>query len=195
MDRERDLPLPKVIKPESNEMPGLVNVLVLTGGPAVGKNTIASQLAAMRERCAVIDVDNVRWMVLQPHHAPWEGEEGHFQQRLGVRNACSLTHNFIEAGFEVLILDVLIEETTSHYRKALAPYHPKIVLLHSTYEEAQRRAINRPPALTQQEFQMIHEQQKAFTAYDRKIDTTHMTADAVAHHLVELLNERGPRKI
>lgn len=55
-------------------------VLILTGPAGAGKNTVAHEFAKKREKCAVIDIDLVRWMVLQPHKAPWEGEEGMKQQ-------------------------------------------------------------------------------------------------------------------
>jgi chloramphenicol 3-O-phosphotransferase len=165
-----------------------LGVLLLTGGSAVGKNTIGETLARIRERCAVIDVDILRHMVLQPHHAPWEGDEGSFQQRLGVGNACMLARNFIEAGFDVLILDILTVATAGSYREELAPHRPYVVLLYSTYEEALRRARSRPPVLSQQEFKLVYEQQSVFSEYDLKIDTTNMTPRAVATVLGQLLN-------
>lgn len=73
-------------------------VLILTGPPAAGKNSTASIFAKELSRCAVIDVDVVRWMVVQPHKAPWDGDEGKAQQKLGVQNACALARNFIDAG-------------------------------------------------------------------------------------------------
>lgn len=50
--------------------------LVLTGGPAVGKSVTARALAGGRVRCAVVDVDDVRQLVISGAAAPWEGEEG-----------------------------------------------------------------------------------------------------------------------
>jgi hypothetical protein len=69
--------------------------LVLTGGPAAGKSTTAHALAARRTRCAVVDVDDVRQLVVSGAAAPWEGLEGREQQRLGVTNACGLARNFL----------------------------------------------------------------------------------------------------
>jgi len=58
--------------------------LLLTGGPAVGKSSTAGLLARSRPRAAVIDVDDVRQLVVSGGAAPWEGEEGRRQQHLGV---------------------------------------------------------------------------------------------------------------
>jgi DNA polymerase III delta prime subunit len=86
-----------------------MRVWILTGLPGVGKNTVASALARCRQRCAIVDVDLVRWMVVQPHHAPWEGSEGEAQQLLGVTNACMLARNFDAADYDVVLLMALLE--------------------------------------------------------------------------------------
>jgi|SRR5208282_1440436 len=98
-----------------------LKVLILTGPAGGGKNSVASIYANARERCAVIDVDLIRWMVLKPHVAPWGGEDGRGQHRLGVRNACMLARNFIEEGYEVVILDVLSDEIAQTNGLTLVP--------------------------------------------------------------------------
>jgi hypothetical protein len=50
--------------------------LVLTGGPAVGKSTTANLFARRRPRAAVVDVDDVRQLVVSGAAAPWDGAEG-----------------------------------------------------------------------------------------------------------------------
>jgi predicted kinase len=64
--------------------------LVLTGGPAAGKSTTARRLAQTRPRAALIDVDDIRQLIVSGAAAPWEGDEGRRQQHLGVENACGL---------------------------------------------------------------------------------------------------------
>ena len=46
-------------------------VLILTGGPAAGKTTCARELAVVRERCAVVDVDDIRQLIVAGHVPPW----------------------------------------------------------------------------------------------------------------------------
>ncbi|HEX5503368.1 MAG TPA: hypothetical protein VFW96_12155 [Thermomicrobiales bacterium] len=161
-------------------------VLILTGPPGAGKNTVAAVFAQQRGRCAVIDVDLVRWMVLQPHKAPWEGQEGRAQQRLGVQNACLLARNFLVHRFEVVIHDVLSAETAHLYRQELPGHDPTIVLLLPTFEEIQRRNALRPPRLTAEESRSLYQLQAAFTDYDRKIDNTSLSAEEVAAQLAEM---------
>ncbi len=56
--------------------PSMRPILVLTGGPAVGKSTTASLVARQCARAAVIDVDDVRQFVVSGAAAPWDGAEG-----------------------------------------------------------------------------------------------------------------------
>ena len=129
--------------------------LVLTGGPAVGKSVTARGVAGGRSTCAVIDVDDVRQLVVTGAAAPWEGAEGRRQQRLGVRNACSLARNFLAAGIEVVVADVLTPETCDLYRQEL----PGCLIVHLVvgFPEAVRRAASRKVWLTDDEFRMLHE--------------------------------------
>ncbi len=129
-------------------------MLVLTGGPAAGKSSTARALAETVERCAVIDVDDLRQLIVQGHAAPWEGAAGHGQQQLGVRNACMLARNFVDEGYAVIVADVLTPATTSVYRGLLGDV--MIVQLTLSYEEALRRASLRPVHLTPAEFDDLH---------------------------------------
>jgi adenylylsulfate kinase-like enzyme len=161
-----------------------LKVLILTGPAGAGKNTIASIYANARERCAVIDVDVVRWMVLKPHVAPWGGEDGRRQHRLGVRNACMLARNFIEEGFEVVILDVLSDEIARLYEAALEPVSVNIVLLMPSFEEIQKRNRDRlGRSLTDEEIANCYESQTQLRTFDRKIDNTRLSPAEVAYML------------
>jgi len=93
--------------------------LVLTGAPAVGKSVTGHALALQRPRCAFIDVDDVRQLVVAGGAAPWDGEQGLVQQRLGAVNACALARNFLERDIEVVIADVLTPATAHIYSQQL----------------------------------------------------------------------------
>ncbi len=167
-----------------------MSLLILTGPPAAGKNAIASSYANLRERCAVIDVDLVRWMVVKPHLAPWEGEAGQRQHRLGIRNACALARNFLAEGFDVVILDVLSDELAQIYKDALASAAPEIVLLIPTLAEIEKRNLERGARLTDEEVASLYESQHHFHAFDRKIDNTDLLATEVA----QILARGSPRR-
>ena len=131
--------------------------LLLTGGPAAGKSATARRVAAKFDRVAVIDVDDIRQLVVAGHAAPWEGQEGASQHRLGVRNACTLARQFQHGGFDVVLADVVTVETMALYHQLL----PQVMVLRLQVSivEARRRAGLRPAYLSEAEFTDLHAQQ------------------------------------
>ncbi len=162
-------------------------MLILTGPPAAGKNTVGTLLARQRKRCAVIDFDVVRAMFVQPHRAPWQGAEGWRQQRLGVLQACKLATGFAEDGWEVILLDVLSDRTLPLYRQSLVPHQFKIVQLLPTWTECSRRFHERGPVLTADEFALVYREQEQFIAFDLRLDNTMVAPADVASRLATLL--------
>jgi hypothetical protein len=132
---------------------------MLTGGPASGKSATSLRLAKDLHRVAVIDVDDIRHLVVAGHAAPWEGDEGARQQRIGVRNACDLAQSFLDARIEVIMSDVLSPDTFQLYRERL----PSLVIVRFRLPliEARRRAMLRPVHLTDNEFDDLHAQESA----------------------------------
>jgi predicted kinase len=153
--------------------------LVLTGGPAVGKSTTARLVARRFGRAAVIEVDDVRQLVVSGAAAPWDGPEGLAQQRLGVDNACGLVRRFHEHGFEVIVADVLTPETLRLYRQHLSPC--LIVRLHVVPPEAHRRAGTRQVYLKDAEFEDLHLQDRDNPPpADHHLDVTGLTIEEQA---------------
>jgi guanylate kinase len=155
-----------------------MSITILTGPVASGKNTVSKILAQKKERCAVIDVDMLRQMYVQPHKAPWDGEEGKSQQMLGVENACLLAKSFAKSNIDVVILDVITDETANVYKKNLGEV--KIILLMPSYEETQKRFNERPPTISEQEFKMIYQWEESLTVFDEKIDNTALSEEETA---------------
>ncbi len=162
-------------------------VLILTGPAGAGKNTVAHELAKLREKCAVIDIDLVRWMVLNPHKAPWEGIEGKIQVRLGMKNGCLLTKSLIEEGYDVVILDVVDDELVKLYREKLNGLDVKVVLLLPAFEEVIKRNNLRPSRLTEGRIKELYEMEENLTVFDKKIDNTNLSAEDVAEELYKFL--------
>ena len=126
---------------------------MLTGGPAVGKSTCAAALAAAHPPTARIEVDDLRLLVTGAI-APWAGTAGEGQQALGARNACALGRNFLAAGIDVVVTDVLTPTTVGIYRDELPD--ALVVRLRVDFAEAVRRAGTRTVHLTEQEFAWVH---------------------------------------
>jgi hypothetical protein len=162
-------------------------MLILTGPPAAGKNTIGLHLARSRERCAVVDCDAVRAMLVQPHRAPWQGAEGRRQHRLGAEMACQLAVGFAKASCEVVILDVLSPEIVLFYRQRLAPLAPRVVQLLPSWEECRRRFIARGMVLSDEEFALLYREQADFDGYDARIDSSSLSVAESAAQLQAFL--------
>jgi predicted kinase len=146
-----------------------VRPLLLTGPPAAGKSTTARGLADDLTLAAMIDVDDLRQLVVAGHAAPWDGPAGLVQQRIGVGNACDLARRFATFGIEVVIADVLTPWTAELYRERL----PSVMIVHLriSLAEARRRATQRPVHLTDDEFELLHRQQPSDAQlYDHVID-------------------------
>ncbi|CAA9313352.1 MAG: hypothetical protein AVDCRST_MAG61-1886 [uncultured Friedmanniella sp.] len=126
---------------------------MLTGGPAVGKSTCAAALADAHPPTARIEVDDLR-LLLTGAVPPWTGTAGEEQQALGARNACALARNFLAAGVDVVVTDVLTPATAEIYRTELPGV--LVVRLRLDFAEAVRRASTRPVHLTEQEFAWVH---------------------------------------
>ncbi|MEO3797562.1 hypothetical protein ABGB14_45810 [Nonomuraea sp. B10E15] len=166
-----------------------MQVLVLSGPPAAGKSTVGRRVAGTRARCAFIDVDDVRQLVLAGMVAPWDGAEGRRQRRLSAVNACSLAANFVAAGMDVVIADVLNEETLAVYRASLRDL--LVVRLEVAYGCARERAMGRPVHLTWDEFAMLHREQESVAGADLWLDTTELAVDDTVGRLLEMWEPAG----
>lgn len=151
--------------------------LVLTGGPAAGKSSTALGLAAMLSKAAVIEVDDLRQLVVTGGVAPWQGDEGRRQQHLGVTNAGALARNFYDADIDVVMTDVLTPASSLLYRRLLPEC--LIVHFHISFVEAQRRAATRKVFLTDAEFEQLHHADRsAPPPAGRHLEVDHLTRSA-----------------
>jgi chloramphenicol 3-O-phosphotransferase len=167
-----------------------MTILLLTGPPASGKTTIAASMASRDTgSLAIIEVDDVRAMIVQPHSAPWDGDEGQRQQFLSVRNASVLAQNFDISGFDVLIIDAITNETAARYREELALV---IVRLLPNWEQTMIRSQSRDEPLRFRERELLYEQQTALADIDLTIDNSSLAPDVAAGQLQRLFRNPPP---
>lgn len=155
-------------------------MLLLTGPTAAGKNTISHIIAKFHSPCAVVDFDLIRKMFVHPHLTPWEGEEGKKQQLLAIHQVCQLAISFKESGWEVIILDVLNNETLKVYNNLLCNYSLRIVQLLPSYEEVYKRFLSRGRCLTDEQFRDVSEEQVALCNYHLRLDNTNIDPETAA---------------
>jgi hypothetical protein len=159
-------------------------ITILTGPAASGKNTIGYTYAHdFCEQCAVIDGDQIRWMYAQPHVAPWHGDEGLRQHRIGSRHGALLARSFVELGLEVVLLDVLWADLSAIYRSELSGLPVRIVRLLPSLDECLRRLHQRPHSISDDELRWTYDHTEALTDFDLTLDNTDLSPEMVAHWL------------
>jgi chloramphenicol 3-O-phosphotransferase len=142
----------------------------------------------------VIEVDEVRQMLVQPHAAPWEGAEGLRQQRLGVSNAVQLAISFAGDGGDVVIADVASNEMAALYRQALGDQGVQIVHLRVSEALARDRAAGRHYSLTDGQMRALHAAQSDFVNFDFQLDTSVMAVSDAALQICELMDATTSRR-
>lgn len=141
----------------------------------------------------MVDVDDLRHLVVAGHAAPWEGEDGRRQQLIGVHNACDLARRFHAADIEVVLADVVTDATAALYRQLLQDL--QIIRLRLPVEEARRRARARPAGLTDQELRDLHDLDAAATfGVEHVVDVTGLDATAQADAVRRLWSAAGDRR-
>jgi len=165
-----------------------MKIVILTGPPAAGKNTVGQALAEIRTKSALIDVDQLRWILRKPHVPPWKGEEGVRQTELGIRNACLLGQQFLAYGCDVITLDFLWPYSLNLYREGWADEKIRVVRLMPPLVTCVERNRARGQWLTDDEVQMLYKQMEAFEGYELSIDNEHLSAVAAAERISALVD-------
>lgn len=165
-----------------------MSILILTGPPASGKNTVGLALAELRTKCALVDVDRLRTMVRKPHAAPWQGEEGLDQAKLGIVNAAMLSRRFLAYGCDVIILDFLWSYSLSLYRDELGGSEPKVVRLMPSLATCLKRNQKRGQWLQDDEVVMLYRAMEEFAEADLTIENDALAAGDVAVKLSEYMD-------
>lgn len=128
--------------------------LILSGGPAVGKSSCGRTLALERGRAAHIDADDIRQLVVAGEETLWSGPEGEAQLLLAARNVSTIGRNFVEAGFDLTVADIVTAASLPVYRAELPDCF--VIHLQITLDGARERAATRRVYLTDEEFDLLH---------------------------------------
>lgn len=158
--------------------------ILLTGPPAAGKTTTAYHLAPLREKCAVIDVDDIRWMLRQPHIHPWE-DGAKPNLALSIRQAAMLAHSFLAEGYDTVILDVVATWSLALYRDLLPL---KTVALLPSQAVLTARLQGRGDIELSGRQRDLHERYQSLNDFDLKIDNSEGTQKQLAHRINAWIN-------
>lgn len=90
-------------------------VVLITGIPAAGKSTVADQLARRFERCVHVRGDVFRRMVVTGRQEMTATPTEEAQRQLRYRLAAQAADSYYEAGFSVVMQDVVIGRLLTTY--------------------------------------------------------------------------------
>jgi chloramphenicol 3-O-phosphotransferase len=181
----------------STDQPGRASthlpLILLFGISASGKTTLARALAQRMHRSAVIEVDQLRYMIvgglvassagIQPAQAP---EEYQRQCALGVEQAVLLARNFATHGF-ASIIEGLEDDCEPGYGWQERTFPDRLVvsiLVSCTDEVLRRRWRERswgdvPAGTLQRRYDLLAQPSR----FDHVVDTSHDSPETIAQRL------------
>lgn len=124
-------------------------LIVLTGIMAAGKSTIACLLARHFTRGVHVEADTLQRMIVSGGvwvSQPGEpGGEAAQQLRLRLKHMCLLGRSFFEAGFTVVLDDIIVGDRWHHLQEELCDHPFSLVVLAPRLDVVvQQRDVNRP---------------------------------------------------
>jgi adenylylsulfate kinase-like enzyme len=129
---------------ESHDVPP--RVFLVTGIPGAGKTTVSRLLAQHFDRGVHIEADALQGLIVRgalwPDQEP--RDEAHRQLALRAKNAALLATSFFEAGFTVVIDDIIVgKDRLDIYERRLGACSPGLVVLAPSLEVALSRDEHR----------------------------------------------------
>ncbi len=103
-----------------------MQLVILSGPPGAGKSATADALCERYDRMLHIEVSKLRDFLKMGRLRPWDrSPDGKRQLELLISSACDMARRFLEAGYGVIIDDVITSEELPFYQAALSS--PKTV--------------------------------------------------------------------
>lgn len=169
------------------------DVIIIRGAPAVGKTTLAKELAKHFPKGVRLEVDTLRSMVVS---VDWTNQQEH-KDLLQV--AAQLTRQFLGLGFKpVIVVDTFSGDKVKPFLDAInAPEYGlwvKTLALHASTDVLAQRLAVRPPGLFRDidvSMKLNSDVLKIHRPSDILIDTSKQTEQQSAQDLVNSLNEDG----
>ena len=97
-------------------------LVIISGPPNAGKTAAAAALCQRYDRMLHIDVAVLRDFLRMGRLRPWdESPEGRRQRGLLIASACDMARRFLDAGYGVVIDDVVTPDDLAAYQEALLP--------------------------------------------------------------------------
>lgn len=98
-----------------------MQLVILSGPPNAGKSDTAEALCERYDRMLHIELATLRDFLRMGRLRPWdESADGRQQRELLIWSACDMARRFLDAGYGVILDDVVTPEDLATYRDALA---------------------------------------------------------------------------
>lgn len=177
----------------------LTGCVIVSGMPAAGKSTVTGLAARMLPRAARVKADDLNEMILSGRvgYLGQPADEAMRQVELCNRNLCSLTSNFIDFGFTVLMDQLVNDRAELNFLVGLlAPRPVRLVTLAPGPEVCVQRNATRE-ADEQFAFDGYHElhddMRRSFDGVGWWFDTSALTPEETAARLVREVAHRAAR--
>lgn len=168
-------------------------VVLITGISAAGKSTVADLLAHRFERGVHVKGDVFRRMVVggrqEMSSAPTE--EAWRQLRLRYRLGASTADSYHEAGFSVVVQDVVIGSVLIEYAQAICSRPLVVVVLTPSPEVVARREASRSKIAYRGDFDTIVELDAALRRETPRVGLWLDTSDHGPEQTVDEIVDRG----
>lgn len=164
-------------------------IIIISGPPGAGKSSVSKALASKFPKSAYISVDKMRHMIIGGNIAPWEDTNGE-QYKLIEKNFLSLTRNFLEEGFVVIIDDVIGDEQVKKYQEMFEDVYGFLLL--PSIETLKKRDLERDPSGEMQERINVLYPEFANTKHDilKVIDSTNHTLEQTVEEIFKSIAQQ-----
>lgn len=122
-------------------------LVILSGPPNAGKSSTADALCQRYDRMLHVEVNTLRNFLRMGRLRPWDDSpDGCRQRDLLIESACDMARRFLDAGYGVIIDDVIADDDLPRYRRALAGTEHELhfVVLLPALDVVLRRERERP---------------------------------------------------
>ena len=99
---------------------------LITGPAGVGKSTVSKLLAESKNKCALVEGDDIYNFVKGGYVSPWK--EGNHMEVFW-KNSIALISNFLEDGYDVVFNYIINKDELENIRKCFCGVEIKFVLL------------------------------------------------------------------